>query len=113
MFKIVNIFVYSSKKPFTLAIALDNGFILERQNIRRDKALISIAVDCCVNSIKLIAKFQNQTQIKRIFLSPCECQNILAGYSFYTPQNTPQLFTLYDRNYNFPIPTATLNFLQR
>ena len=112
MFKKVNIFVYSSKKPFNLAIAHDDGFILKNYNLKQNKSLISICVDYCINSIKLIAKSQNQTQIKRIYLSPCPCQNIVAGYNFYAPQNTPQFFTLYDQNYNFPIPNATLNFLQ-
>lgn len=110
--KYINIWIYSNKIPFELDFAFKNGLIIQSKVVTLSKSCTTICLNCCTDSIKLIAHYQNQIQIKEIYLSKCICQNIVVGYYFYNQQNNMQYFTLYDRNYNIPISQAILNLSQ-
>ena len=112
--KIINLILSSSSVPYELTITSGNGLIFAKKIIYSNKSRVCLCTNSC--TLRLIAKYQNQTLVKSTVLQNLKYQTIIAIFNFtlVTPNNipTPQNFNLFDKNYNLPIKNATLNFTQ-
>jgi len=94
--------------PYFVTISTNCDKVIWQGDIAFAPATICTSVHA--KSIKIIASHQNTTIYKNIFLSSSRCQNINVGFNFAPLGNGVQYFSLFDRNYNLPIPSATLDF---
>lgn len=108
--KFVVLSIFCARKPCQLKIIYDNCFM--EKNINANMSKIRI---CTKNQfIKLIAKYENITYYKTIYLNNCKCQNNFANFMFNVSILQKIKFNIFltDKNYGFPVSNAILNFKQ-
>lgn len=106
--KIIKISVFSSKNPIYLRIYTLDGNLLFYGFVNNNS---TFCVCTCSQKIAVGAQFNGQTQTQYFNLTNYRCQNLSVYFNFNTQNNATQNFILLDKTYNFPIESATLNFL--
>ena len=108
--KIVSLTLLSSYAPYKLMIFSDKYKIIKQTAINSKTTKICFKASGC--KLRILANYQNQTLYKTIRLSNCPCQNIFTSFAFslFPSQETLNIFTLTDANYNLPVPLAILSF---
>ena len=109
-YKSVVLNIFSSIAPFRLIISRLNGEVLLNKIVAKKYFNTCI----CCNDAKIAVKIEANTQSQTSYLSlnncKCQCHNL--NFTFVN-LNFNQRFTLFDANYNFPIPYANLVLIEK
>ena len=109
--KLVILNIKSVQKPLKLTIFWDDNVKKEIVCKKKTKFCICLKGDF----VRLVAKYNNQTYLKTIYLKNFRCQNVFVNFMFNTTisQKTSGIITLTDLIYGFPVKKALLNFKQK
>ena len=110
MNKEIELNIFSSILPYNLTIISSDCKVITSSVINTFNKKICINTNSCY--VKLIAKISGQVVYKTIYLNNQKCQKYSVNFAFDSviSQKYVNFFTLFDKNYNFPIETAILNF---
>lgn len=104
--KTVRLKVFCSNTPCQLTILSGNNSVIKTCTVSLCHS--EICLRTAGGMLKIIARYQNQTICRIIYLRCCWCQTVCTCFNF----NAPSLvnITLTDANYGFPVSNAILNF---
>ena len=110
MNKKIKLNIFSSILPYNLKIISSNCEIIKNTLISTYNQKICISTKGCY--VKLVAKISGQIVYKTIYLNNQKCQKYSVNFAFDSviSQKYVNFFTLFDKNYDFPIESAILNF---
>ena len=105
--------VFYVKKIICLIFIISScGNVIKRAVITSQFSTLCFCTNDC--SVKILARYNNQTIFKRLCINNCQNQYIFTDFVFdnIISQSVMVNLTLTDQNYGFPIPEAILNFNQ-
>ena len=110
--KLVKLNIFSSNTPYELTILAQNGQIIKQITIETNKSKICFHTKNC--TIKLFARYNNETNYQTAHLSNRLCQSCNVSFAFQSILRPirPNIIKLSDATYGFPIAKAILNFRQ-
>lgn len=107
--KKVELIINSSRTPYSLTIQDAFGRNLANGIVNSSRARFCIRTKGC--QLRLIARYQNVTIFRTIYLFDCRCQRAFVSLGFASQfAEVVNLFTLQDEIYGLPVPETVLNF---
>ena len=110
MFKSVFLEISCPKNPYGLMILFDDFIFAKKTHINCHSSKFHFFTN--TNKLKIVARYDNQTVFKTIYLGCEPCQKICTKFMFNTSifQNSISKIFLTDENYGLPVSNAMLKF---
>lgn len=106
MKKYVNFHLCETEEPFSLCFYSEKGALLAKKN--KTTKPLNFSLSTCPSKLYMLAQSCGRVETLCFFLGNQTCQNFCINLE--SPIVYVQQFSLFDKNYSFPIKNAKLFF---